>query len=261
MHTSGYLTINSKSIYYEFINKDLLSGTTPVLIFLHEGLGSCEQWRTFPAELSNALQLPAFMYDRYGYAKSEQITGKRNSDFLKAEAGDWLPKIFGELDIDDNPKIFIGHSDGATISLLYAAMFPRKTMGVISEAAHVFIDELSVSGLIRTRNAYLTGNLHSKLEKYHGEKTGSMFFAWCDTWLTEENRKWNIENILKNITCPVLAIQGKDDNYGTERQVYSIKQNTGGRTEILLIENCGHIPHYEAYEITKSEIIKFIRNL
>lgn len=261
IQTSGHLIINNKSIYYEFVNKGLLSDSKPVLIFLHEGLGSSEQWKTIPVNMSNTLGLPVLMYDRYGYAKSEQINEKRPSNFLEIEAVDWLPKIIAALGISKNPKIIIGHSDGATIALLYAANFPNNTKGVISEAAHVFLDDISISGLKSVRNAYINGNLHSKLVKYHGDKTESMFYAWLNTWLAEEYKDWNIEQCLKNITCPVLAIQGTEDNYGTARQVYSIQENISGRAEILLIENCGHIPHHENRELVEKKMIKFIQNL
>ncbi len=258
---SGNIIINGKSIYYKFINKELLSDEKPVLLFLHEGLGSSEQWKTFPVSLSNALGLPVFMYDRYGYAKSEQIKEERQSNFLEIEANDWLPKILAAVGISENPKIIFGHSDGATIALLYAANFPNNTIGVISEAAHVFLDEISISGLKSAREAYVNGNLHSKLKKYHKEKTDSMFFTWIDIWLNYNNKDWNIEQHLKNIKCPVLAIQGTEDNYGTPQQMYSIKNNIKGRGEILLIENCGHAPHHEEREIVEKEIIKFIQNL
>jgi pimeloyl-ACP methyl ester carboxylesterase len=257
----GHISINNKSIYYEFQNRQYFDLKTPILVFLHEGLGSSEQWKAFPASISDALKMPVLMYDRYGYAKSEEINVPRKPNFLEFEAKECLFQLFSSLHLQDLKKILIGHSDGGSIALLYASFYPDQVKAVISEAHHLFLDEVSMSGLKSAYDAYHTGNLHDKLKKYHAKKTAKMFNSWINFWLDDKNKNWNIEHHIKNIICPVLAIQGTEDNYGTAQQLYSIKENSQGETQIMLIENCGHIPHHEAREIVEKEIIKFLSKM
>lgn len=257
----GHLKIKNKDIYYECVNDSLFEKSNSVLVFLHEGLGSVSQWKDFPESLSQKLKMPALLYDRYGYGQSEQLSDERQHNFLEIEASEWLPQVINKLIPKDKKIILIGHSDGATIALLYASFFPEQVLAVVSEAHHLFLDEVSMSGLKSAFNAYHNGNLYSKLEKYHGSKTASMFNSWINFWLDDNNANWNIEHHIKNIVCPVLAIQGTEDNYGTARQLYSVKDNSPAETQIMLIENCGHIPHHEARVIVEKEIIKFLSKI
>ncbi|MDD3740561.1 MAG: alpha/beta hydrolase [Bacteroidales bacterium] len=258
---SGYITVNSSLIYYETINYQLINENKPILIFLHEGLGSCSQWKGFPSELSEELNLPVFMYDRYGYGKSDKITKPRTITYIEEEALDWLPKIINKLGLDFHKKILIGHSDGGSIALIYPAAEPKNLIGIITEAAHVFNEAKAYDSLMNIVNNYNTGSLKQKLKKYHGDNTDSMFLSWSNMWLGDNFRQWNIEHYLSKIKCPVLAIQGKEDEFGTYKQLESIKNNTKGKTELLFIDNCKHVPHQQAQEIVKKEMINFISGL
>lgn len=258
---SGFITVKDKSIYYELINPELLNQEVPLLVFLHEGLGSCAQWKDFPASLSAGLKFPALMYDRYGYGKSEKIVEDRNLYYLEQEAIEWLPKIFTALSLDDYKKILIGHSDGGSISLIYPSVYPKNVIGIISEAAHLFNEDKAYENLLTTRDKYRTGPLKQKLEKYHGDNTDRMFNSWIDMWLSDNFRKWNIESYLPGICCPILAIQGKEDEFGTFKQLELIRDNTKTRTEILFIDKCKHVPHQQARKIVEKEMIKFIAGL
>lgn len=131
----AYLTINNKAISYEYLNQIYSADTDCVLVFLHEGLGSVEQWKDFPDSLSKRLKIPALAYDRYGYGKSEQLTEKRPNNYLETEATNWLPQILTQLIPENKKTILIGHSDGGTIALLYASLFPNNVKAVITEAA------------------------------------------------------------------------------------------------------------------------------
>ena len=259
--TSGYININSVAIYYEFINHHLLSNNKPVLVFLHEGLGSCAQWKDFPFMLSEELNIPVFMYDRYGYGKSGIISGHRNLSYLEDEALDWLPKIFISLDLDKYKKVLIGHSDGGSIALIYPSAFPDKVVGIITEAAHVFNEEKAYGSLLAIIDNFNNGDLKQKLKKYHGENTETMFKSWAEMWLSDNFRQWNIEHYLSNIKCPVLAIQGQEDEFATFKQLKSIKEDINNQCELLFIENCKHIPHQQAQKIVKKEMINFIAGL
>jgi len=229
----------------------------PTIIFLHEGLGSIAQWRDFPERVCSATGLPAFVYERWGHGKSEPFTGKRGNDYLHKEAVA-LAEIADLCTGRD--VILIGHSDGGSIALLYAST-DRSVRGVITEAAHVFVEDVTVEGIRKAVSAYEEENLREKLARFHGPNTDAVFRAWSDTWLSPEFRSWNIESRLKGIACPVLAIQGKDDEYGTPAQVEAIVKGAGGRADALLIEGCGHVPHFQAAGPVLSAITRFIVSL
>ncbi|MDD3686872.1 MAG: alpha/beta hydrolase [Bacteroidales bacterium] len=256
-----FLQINDKDIYYEFRNEIYLDNSDSVLVFLHEGLGSVAQWKDFPNSLSDKLKMPVLIYDRYGYGKSTMLSEKRLHNYLEIEALEWLPKIIKKLIPDNKLVILIGHSDGGSIALLYAAQFPSKVKAIITEAAHVFTEEITYKGLEPVANLFYKAGLREKLEKYHGEKTLSMFHGWYDVWTDPEFTNWNVENYLTSIICPVLAMQGKDDEYGSINQLQSLENNIKSNCRIRHIDNCGHTPHFQQREICEKEMINFINNL
>lgn len=258
---SGYIKIETLSIYYEFINFHLLDNEKPLLVFLHEGLGSCEQWKEFPTIISSELNLPVFMYDRYGYGKSSKIERQRTISYLEDEALEWLPKIFASLDIEKYKKILIGHSDGGSIALIYPSKYPKNIIGIVTEAAHVFNESKAYDSLLAIVDNFNKGNLKQKLQKYHSSNTETMFRSWAEMWLSNNFSQWNIEHYLSDISCPILAIQGKEDEFGTFKQLESIRKYTNKNCKLLFIENCKHVPHQQAQEIVKKEIINFISGL
>lgn len=258
---AGYLQINDKDIYYEFRNKIFLDNSDSVLVFLHEGLGSVAQWKDFPDSLSDKLKMPVLIYDRYGYGKSTKLNEKRLHNYLEIEALEWLPQIIEKLIPVNKLVILIGHSDGGSIALLYASQFPVRARAVITEAAHVFTEELTYKGLKPVGDRFYKGGLREKLEKHHGKNTISMFHGWYDVWTDPEFTDWNVENYLSEIICPVQAIQGKDDEYGSIKQLQSLKNNIRSSCKILHIDNCGHTPHFQQREICEKEMINFINNL
>lgn len=256
----GYIQVNSVNIYYEFLNKEILSEDQPLLVFLHEGLGSVAQWKDFPELLCKKTSCPALLYDREGHGKSDALKTTRNSDFMHIQSQIVLPEIFKQLNIEHHKKILIGHSDGGSIAIIHAGSFSENIIGIITEASHQFIEEVTIAGLRETVRLYGNGRLKELLKKYHGDKTDSMFRGWSDTWLRDEFRTWNIESFLKNISCPFLAIQGEDDQYGTFAQLKSIKDKAKN-SELFYVPNCGHIPHLQAKESVLSKMASFINTL
>lgn len=256
---SDTIEICGKEIYYEIINPELRQAGSPLLVFLHEGLGSVVQWRDFPSSMGRKLRCPVLVYDRYGYGRSEKFSEPRTSHYLNKEAFEFLPELLEKLQINEK-IILIGHSDGGSIALLYASKYSEKTLCLITEADHLFCEDITISGIKDAVIEYEKGNLKSGLRKFHGDRTDSIFYGWSNVWTAEENKDWNIENYLPFITCPVLAIQGKDDVYGSEKQLLSKKKHISGPVEIMFIENCGHVPHFEAANEVKSKIVSFICN-
>ena len=258
---TGFVKVNSKSIYFELINESLISENNNLLIFLHEGLGSCAQWKDFPYKLSKKIKMPALLYDRYGYGKSEELNEARQNTYLEDEASLYLPELLKVLNLNFLNKILVGHSDGGTIALIFAALFPDKTKAVITEAAHVFAEEITFKGVKPMAEQFENGGLKEKLKKYHLEKTDKMFYAWYNIWSNGDLENWNVEHYLDDIRCPVYAIQGENDEYGSVRQLESIKRNIKKSAQILLIQACGHSPHRQAKGFVVAEMTKFIVNL
>lgn len=255
-----YTSFNGYQINFEIINPHLEDIEKPVLIFLHEGLGSIGQWKNFPQKVCDSLNLKGIVYDRFGYGLSDTLKEKRNKNFLHEEGLIYLPGLIEKLKIT-NKIILIGHSDGASIALIYASNFSEKLLCVISEAAHVMVEEISRNGIIKIRENYLTNELfRKKLMKYHPKNVDAMFYGWINTWLLPEMENWNIEHLLPGISVPVLVIQGENDEHGSFKQSESIKKNATGVVEIFNISGCGHVPHLEATEKVLSKICTFISN-
>ncbi|MEI8202176.1 MAG: alpha/beta hydrolase [Bacteroidota bacterium] len=259
-NSHSLVIVNGKQLYCEIINSHFRDEKKPVLVFLHEGLGSCKQWKDFPEILSKEVQCTALLYDRYGYGKSEALSEKRTPEFINEEAFVFLPELLAALNITEK-VILIGHSDGGTISLLYASQNYKNLAGVIVEADHVICEEITFKGIRDAVNDYENGRLKELLSKYHLDKTDSMFHGWSDTWLSVEKKSWSIEKELIAITVPVLAIQGKDDNFGSVEQLTSKLKHIKGTTEVLFLKDCGHIPHLQAKDEVLSSMTRFINNI
>ncbi|OPY05285.1 MAG: 2-hydroxy-6-oxononadienedioate/2-hydroxy-6-oxononatrienedioate hydrolase [Syntrophaceae bacterium PtaB.Bin038] len=227
----------------------------PPLVFLHEGLGSVGQWRDFPARLSEKTGLPSLVYDRWGYGDSEAFTLPRGTGYLHDEALTGLPAVLDAFGI--GKAILVGHSDGGSIALIFASKHPERVCAVITEAAHVFVEDVTLQGIREAVEVYASTDLKKRLARYHGDKTDLVFRGWAETWLSPAFRGWNIEEYLPGVRCPVLIIQGIDDRYGTAAQVRAIERQVSGPSEALLLR-CGHIPHAEARDEVLEAMAGFI---
>lgn len=248
----------STELNYTWVNDKQKSET--VILFLHEALGSIGQWKSFPEELCQQLQLPGIIYERTGHGQSPALPGERKSDYLHNYALKELPEFITFLSESFKIKEFIllGHSDGGTIALLYTAHFPEKIKAVITLAAHVINEPETIAGVSPAVKAYEAGKLDG-LKKYHGEKTEALFYAWANIWRDPSFKNWDITNEIKPINTPLLSIQGKDDQYGTEKQLKLIEESTQAQTSLL--ENCGHHPHLEQKDLVIEQITSFIRQI
>lgn len=226
----------------------------PVMVFLHEALGCNDMWKRWPRQLAEASRLPFVTYDRFGHGRSDPLPGVRGRDYLDIEAYEVLPRVLDALGISD--PILFGHSDGGSIALLHASRFPVRA--VITEAAHVFVEEVTRAGIRAALEAWRTTDLPDRLARYHGDKTEALFFAWADTWLSEPFASWNIEHCLPRIASPVLAIQGADDEYGTRRQVDAIVGGVSGRARPLVLPGCRHVPHLQAADRLMPLVAAFV---
>lgn len=231
----------------------------PVLVFLHEGLGCVALWKDFPDRVAEATGLPALVYSRIGYGGSSPCALPRPLTYMHEEGEQGLPELLAALGI--RRHILVGHSDGASISLIYAgAAQHQDLLGIAVMAPHSFCEEVSVASIRAANDAFTHGDLRVRLAKYHGANVDCAFHGWCDGWLDPDFMRWNIEGYVDHIKVPVLVIQGEDDEYGTAAQVESIARRVAG-AETLMLPACGHSPQRDQPEATLDAIAGFIRKL
>lgn len=244
------------SLHVRRLRLNLESG--PTIVFLHDSLGSIALWRHFPEHLCRALNCNGLIYDRQGHGKSCRFSESRTPTYLHKEA-EILDQLLAQCNVEE--AILFGHSDGGSIALIAAALHPERIRGVVTEGAHVFVEEITLAGIREAKEQLATTNLRERVARYHGDKTDALFSAWIDTWLSPQYRDWNMEDLLPRIQCPVLAIQGVDDEFGSSKQVYAIAGQVGGLGQGVLIENARHNPHKENARATLDLVAEFLLSL
>ena len=229
-----------------------------LIIFLHEGLGSVAQWRQFPTKVCNENDCYGLLYDRSGYGKSPGNLLNRTTNYLH-EAAEELAQLVTEIS-DRYQIILYGHSDGGSIALIFGARHPELIKAIITEAAHVIVEEVTINGVKAAENPFKEGKFDG-LEKYHGSRFKEVFLAWNTIWQTATFAAWSITDLLPKIACPQLIIQGEADQYGSLKQVELIDSLTAGRTKRFILKNCGHAPHKEKEKETLLHIKAFLNEL
>ena len=240
--TTSFVHINWQGravrIEHQWLNAHL--GDAPLMVFLHEGLGSVAMWRDYPQQLCDALGVRGLVYSRPGYGQStpRDADERWGPDFMHRQAHEVLPALLKALGVNDAPWLF-GHSDGGSIALLFAMR--HATAGMMVLAPHIKVEEISVKSIAMAKETYENTDLRQRLTRYHAD-VDSAFWGWSRIWLAPEFRNWSIEHELSCITCPVLAIQGLNDEYGTLAQIRDIQRHVP-QTQLLELDNCGHSPH------------------
>jgi pimeloyl-ACP methyl ester carboxylesterase len=229
----------------------------PTIVLLHEGLGSASMWRGFPDRLAARTGCPVFAYSRQGYGQSDRAAARRDVDYMHHEAEAVLPLVLEAAGIS-KPVLF-GHSDGASIALIFAARYPQAARGLVLEAPHVLVEAVTLQAIAKAKAVYETSGLAARLGRYHLD-VDHAFRGWNDIWLDPRFSAWNIEDLLARVEVPILLIQGRQDEYGTERQIDSIVERTC-RAEALVLDSCGHSPHRDQPEAVLTRTCAFIEAL
>ncbi|HVF62992.1 MAG TPA: alpha/beta hydrolase [Casimicrobiaceae bacterium] len=231
----------------------------PLIVFLHEGLGSLAMWKDFPRVLCDAVGCRGLVFSRPGYGSSATHASdvRWDVDYLHRQAHAFLPAFLANVGLDDadRPWLF-GHSDGGSIALLYASRFLHSVAGLIVVAPHVFVEPIGVASIETARSNYVTGDLRERLGKYHAD-VDAVFWRWNDIWLNPAFRAWNIEGELGAIVCPILAVQGLDDEYGTLEQVHVIARRLPN-TCVVEFADCRHSVHKDQADGLIAEVARFI---
>jgi pimeloyl-ACP methyl ester carboxylesterase len=238
----------------EAVRIEARNSALPTIVMLHEGLGSVSHWKDFPSRLAEDTGAGVFVHSRYGHGTSDCLGEPRSVFYMHHEAQIVLPEILRKAGIE-RPAL-LGHSDGASIAIIYAGTFPDSPAGLILEAPHVFVEDISLASIAEARENYRQTDLPQHLARHHAN-ADSLFWGWNDIWLDATFRNWNIESFLDPIRCPVLVIQGAQDQYGTIKQVEAIQARIPSASATIL-EDCRHAPHRDQPKATLSAMRLFV---
>ena len=231
----------------------------PVLVFLHESLGSIALWRKFPEKLASATGCDALIYNRLGYGQSSDETLPRPYDYLEVAGEQWLPRLLDELEIRD--VVLIGHSDGGSVALVAAGAMGDRVKALVTMAAHIYVDHLTLAGIEEMVIRYRETNIRDRLARYHGNRTDDLFNAWQTVWLDEAFRAaMDFSRWLAAIECPAMIIQGASDEYGVPEQVSDIVAGIGSNARGVFLEGVGHSPHLEQQDQVVDLLYDFLRS-
>jgi pimeloyl-ACP methyl ester carboxylesterase len=247
-----FLSVSGRRMEYAWHGR--ARSDAPPMVMVHQGLGSLALWKDFPQQLADATGHRVLAYSRLGYGKSDPLPGPRGVDFMHIEALEILPQLLNSLGVH-NPILF-GHSEGASIALIHAARAHRPVAAVVALAPHVFVQQYGLDSIAAARGAYLDGELRAKLARHHDD-VESAFWGWNDIWLHPDFVTWNIEALLPEIACPVLAIQGVDDEYVTREQLDRLERGVRAVRRLELAA-CGHSPHRDQPEAVLAAVTSFL---
>jgi pimeloyl-ACP methyl ester carboxylesterase len=249
----AFARIHGHRIEYEFVP----AAAAPVIVFLHEGVGSLSTWRDFPRQIAQATGCSTLTYSRFGHGHSDPLEAPRRVDFMHQEALQVLPELLDRLGVER--PILLGHSEGGSIALIYAGGSGRAVPGLIALAPHVVVEDATVAGIRNAKTIFETTDLPQKLARHHADP-GATFRGWNDIWLDPGFRDWNIEEFLPRVACPILALRGEDDEYGTMEQIDRIAR-LAADVELIKLRDCGHFPHRDQPEAVINAVARFIRRV
>jgi len=251
------LTIQGRQLEYVRLPSAHPRPDAPPIVFLHEGLGSLAMWRDFPQRIADATGCEAIVYSRYGYGRSTPLAAPRAVRYMHDEALLALPELLDKLAVERS--ILFGHSDGGSIALIHAGGADRALAGVIAMAPHVMVEDITVKGIAEAEVAWQTTDLRQRLGRYH-QDVEATFRGWNDTWLRPDFRSWNIEPYLPAIACPILAIQGEDDEYATMEQIDRIALQSKD-VDLVKLADCRHSPHKDQPAAVIDAVAEFVARI
>lgn len=231
----------------------------PGIVLLHEALGSVSRWRDFPAALAARTGVATMAFDRVGHGLSPARATAQQPTYLTEQARDVLPAILAATSLAK--PVLYGHSDGATIALIYAALYPDRVAGVIAEAPHVIVEPITREGIIAARAAFREPRLFARLARHHGDKAQALLDGWAGLWLSHAHADWSIVDLMARITAPVLLVQGVDDAYGSRAQLDLIASRVAGPSSVMLLQDCGHSPHREPRALVLDQVERFLARI
>ncbi|MBL4646787.1 MAG: alpha/beta hydrolase [Hyphomicrobiales bacterium] len=254
---SGRLMAGGKSLEYKCFGPP--PDKAPTIVMLHEGLGCIALWRGFPQELAKATGCGVFVYSRAGYGQSDLADLPRPLDYMTCEAVDVLPQVLDAIGFERG--LLLGHSDGASIAAIYAgSIIDHRVRGLVLMAPHFFTEEMGLSEIAKAKTAFETTDMRDRMAKYHRDPDNT-FRGWNDSWLHEDFARWNIGEVVDYFRIPTLAIQGKQDPYGSLAQVDEIETRSYAPVDTLILDECGHAPFLDHPQMIVDEVADFVARL
>ncbi len=225
------------------------------LVLLHEGLGSVSLWRDFPADLAAKSGCGVLAYSRPGYGRSDVKAPPWPLDYMTREALEVLPHVLDQGGL--RRAVLLGHSDGASIAAIYAGRVDdARITGLCLMAPHFFTEAKGLEAIRAAREAYRTTDLAARLGRHHDDPDAT-FRGWNGAWLDPSFEAWNIEDVIGGITVPVLALQGREDQYGTLAQIEALEAGLAVAPEVVLFDQCRHSPYIDRAPETVAAIARF----
>jgi pimeloyl-ACP methyl ester carboxylesterase len=229
------------------------------VMLLHDSLGSVELWRDFPARLAEATGRAVVAYDRLGFGRSDPAPGPAPRDFIEAEGRDNILVLRATLGL--SRLAMFGHSVGGGMAVATAARWPDLCVGVVTESAQAFVEDVTLAGIRAAEVAFQAPDQMARLTRYHGDKAPWVLDAWVGTWTSAAFADWSLDEALRRVTCPLLALHGDRDEYGSPRHPERIARLAGGRSERLLLQDTGHVPHRERPDEVLGAVARFLAPL
>ena len=226
------------------------------IVLLHDSLGCVELWRDFPAQLSRATGLGVIAYDRLGFGRSDPHPGLLAPDFIHNEAHTGFAALCRQLGLDR--CMLFGHSVGGAMAAVCAAEFPQRCQALVTESAQAFVEERTLAGIRQAQDAFALPGELQRLHKYHGDKARWVLDAWVNTWLDPAFRQWSLDAVLPKVQCPVLALHGADDEYGSAKQPERFATLPTGPSRLQLLPGCGHVPHRDQPQVVLEAVQNFL---
>lgn len=252
-----YIEVDGVHLEYRVIGS--LDSEKPVLVLLHEGLGCVEMWRDFPRRLAETSGHPVFVYSRQGYGRSDPKPHPWSVEYMHEEGLQKLPRVLAMAGLEN--VILVGHSDGASIALIYTGgVKDPRVRALILMAPHVFNEPVCVASIEQAKTAYLETDLRTRLQRYHGENVDDAFWGWNGAWLHLDFLNWNIEEYLPGVSVPTLVIQGEQDQYGTAKQLEAIRRQVSAPVQCELLPDCRHSPYIDQPDAVLVYIKSYLNN-
>jgi pimeloyl-ACP methyl ester carboxylesterase len=224
---------------------------SPIVLF-HDSLGCVELWRDFPEHLAAATGCSVIAYDRLGFGKSDPHPGLLDLGFVHAEAEEGFRRLIEALELDR--FVAFGHSVGGGMAIAGASVHAARCRALITESAQEFVEDRTLQGIRNAKRTFSEPGQMQRLEKYHGDKAAWVLRAWVDSWLDPRFHSWNADADLRGLRCPVLAIHGENDEFGSCRHPRRIAELAPGPTTVCILEDCGHVPHREQQQAVVERI-------
>lgn len=244
-------------VYVKRWTPDSDSGKPPIIL-LHDSLGCIGLWKDFPAGLAEATGRSVIAYDRLGFGRSDARQSTPSRQFIEAEASRYFPALKAQLSLTG--YALLGHSVGGGMAINIAARDP-DCQAVVTVSAQAFVEDRTLTGIRDAQQMFAQPGQMGRLEKWHGEKANWVLRAWTDIWLSDAFRDWSLRPDIGRVRCPVLAIHGDRDEYGSSAFPEFIAHHTAGPADSLLLKDCGHTPHREQPAAVTQAIRDFLDNL